>query len=498
MAKDKGGKRGGQARATDRYTKINQHKREGGTLVPPLAALQGLKPSSWLHERLPDMLWCAILIAHLQRDLALEIFRRVARVGKGQFQKGRDFDLSLTGIADLPRELATRIVELVCSAPGAKECLRALLLLTDLPARELWASHISEEPGPEDWVVLGRAVAVSLDHQSQEATDCRWARFLFKVVGGQMMLQSEQQVRELIGYPNEGDQRRVRPFIRASEIADNPFTPMTAREEWAKAFWAQCLHDTQCERMLPPAAGDMMQAGTTLERVVEVRASLVSHAIATTTTSDVDARHDAVFGLSAYCLDVLRELMHVGMGSAILARTGLRTLLECYVTLAYLAHRNEDELWITYRNYGSGQAKLAFLKTVEGSAVPDFLSLDILEMIANEDRWQEFVPINLGHWEKRNLRLMSDTAGVKDSYDQYYPWTSAFLHGNWAAVRNVEFDICANPLHRLHRLLRESPLRLEDVVFDASKVADHVLAIVDQLYPGFQHRVCLPQPGQTE
>lgn len=490
-------KRGGQARATDRFTKLSHHKRQGGNLVPPLAALPGLKPSSWLHERLPDMLWCALLVVHLNREFALEILRGAAKAGAGKFEPGRDFDLSLTGLAELPRNLAKALIEFVCSAPGTRPILRALLLLDDLPARELWEAAIGEKPTPEDWEVLGRAVASTLDHQSQEATDCRWARVLFKVLSGQLKLRAIEQVRELLHYPYEGDQRKVRPFIRASEIADNPLSPKEARERWAETFWSQCLRDTSCEPMSRNEQAINVALGTTQGHLSIVRDALVQHAAGSLSTTNVDARHDATFGIAAYCLDILGELLRVGSGSSIVARAGLRTLLECYITFAYLAHRDDAEVWMAYRNYGAGQAKLAFLKVIESSDAPLFLSTEVLEMIANEDRWQEFVSINLGHWEKANLRSMSETAGVKEIYDHYYAWTSAFVHGNWAAVRNAEFDICANPLHRLHRVLRSRAAPLEDVVRDASRIVDLVLELIDRLYPEFTLRVSVADPGQT-
>ena len=37
------------------------------------------------------------------------------------------------------------------------------------------------------------------------------------------------------------------------------------------------------------------------------------------------------------------------------------------------------------------------------------MKTESLERRANEDMWQEFLPINLGNWEKTNLRAMSRT-----------------------------------------------------------------------------------------
>jgi len=117
--------------------------------------------------------------------------------------------------------------------------------------------------------------------------------------------------------------------------------------------------------------------------------------------------------------------------------------------------------------------------------------------LANEDRWLEFVSIDLGHWAATDLRKLSEDSGVKPDYDRLYPWTSAFTHGNWAAVRNSCFDLCINPLHRLHRRLRSDTADLGDVVADACELVDKILDTVDSLYPGFTQRVTLPESRAT-
>jgi hypothetical protein len=93
--------------------------------------------------------------------------------------------------------------------------------------------------------------------------------------------------------------------------------------------------------------------------------------------------------------------------------------------------RDSDESWRSYRAHGVGQAKLAFIELEEGEDRLGYVKTEALERLANEDMWQEFVPINLGHWEKTNLRTMSQQGNVKVEYDQYYGWTSTFSHGHW-------------------------------------------------------------------
>jgi hypothetical protein len=173
-----------------------------------------------------------------------------------------------------------------------------------------------------------------------------------------------------------------------------------------------------------------------------------------------------------------------------MARLGLRALLETGITLTHLHKNNSTSLWDEYRSYGAGQAKLAFLK-LDDDTVQEvgFVNAEELNAIANEDRSAEFVLINLGNWEGTNLRKMSEHAGMKAVYDRYYPWTSAYMHANWGAVRSTSYDLCVNALHRAHRVLRSSPNPLNDVVQDACEIVDHILEIVDAIYPSFKDRV---------
>ena len=139
--------------------------------------------------------------------------------------------------------------------------------------------------------------------------------------------------------------------------------------------------------------------------------------------------------------------------------------------------------------YGAGQAKLALLKLEEAKEEPRSISSSSLEMLANEDLWEEFVPIDLGHWAGSNLRDISMKAGVKEDYDRYYGWTSMFSHGHWPAVRDVSYDTCGNPLHRLHRIPRAEARAMPDVVEDGVEIMDKILSLLDAIYPPFQDRL---------
>jgi hypothetical protein len=470
------------------HSTIQQHKQVGKSLVPPLLTLPKLAPTSWVNNRMPEMLWAALLVAHLERTYALSIFRRVAQYG---FETMRDMegpiDITHTGLSKMESEHRTAILNIICSQSGVNAVLKPLGLLKGLPARADWLNTIGEDPQEEDWQKIMLAVAVTLDHQSQESTDCRWIKVLFQIVIGKMLFPRElaEQANEIINYPSQGDLRAVRPTIRAMEGSlDTPQPDYV----WSKIFWDQCLSDTPCGSGFELGSG-LSQVGFTPICEDEIYLLVTEHFQKTLRTTAVDPKHDTIFGMALFCLTILKELLHGENRVSLLGRMGLRSVVESYITLAYLIKKDDPELWKEHRVYGAGQAKLTFLKLDDMVTPPSYVSIDTLKNLANEDIYQEFLPINLGHWEKTNLRSMSEAAGVKSEYDRFYSWTSTYLHGHWGAIRDSVFDLCHNPLHRLHRIPRPSARRLEDVVPDICYLIDGILDILDSAFPSFPHRI---------
>ena len=479
----------GQQRA---FSTIQDHKRRGKELIPIWRQYPKMQPISWLNDRLPDMLWAALLVTHLPREDALCVFRQIAQYIVNLPEDERFGDVTHTGLSKLPSERLNEVLSIILARDEQKQVLTSLLLLDDLPSREAWVKLLGIDRVVDDWRPLMIAVGHTLWHQSQESTDCRWLRLMCAVVESKLELQPEER-KEILGYPNHGDLRKVRPTIRALESLINGGKALSEinaeRLAWAVKFWDECLVKTPCYSLNVDVDKMDVAVGTTVERLGEVQNMLVEYTYKTRSTSSVDAQHDTVFGQGLYCLGLLQELLQFGYCNSISARTTLRTIAECYITLAYLAKKDDAELWQSYRVYGAGQAKLAFLKLDDSDDEPSYVDVLTLKELANEDMWQEFLNIDLGHWNNTDLRKMSIAADVKDVYDRFYGWTSTFAHGHWGAIRDTVFYTCGNPLHRLHRIPRQSPRALPDALPDACDLADKILEIVAQLYPSFPHRV---------
>ncbi len=471
------------------HSTIEQHHRQGKRLVPPLASIPKLRPRSWSDNRLPDVLWASLLLSTLPRDQVLDVFREVAKYVHENKDNGIGYDVTHTGLStDDPVQLRN-ILGIITQTEEQRHSLGGLLLLTDLPAIDIWKELLKPITPDIGWKSLMVAVAKTLDHQSQESTDCRWLLLLCMIASGKLSLQDEELAREILDYPNYGDMKQVRSFIRSAEIGlDSANKP--EERDWPNKFWEQCYKDTKC---FPLGSIQHLAAvvGTTPERVRQVYESVVEHCNHTNVTTAADPRHDIVFGFALYSLSILQELLRIGASQSITARISLRTLIESYITLVYLLRKNDPELWKTFRVFGAGQAKLQYLKLEDLAEIPSYVDVETLKILANEDLWEEFLPIELGHWNKADLRNLSIEAGSKDDYDKYYAWTSSFTHGHWGSMRESVYDTCGNPLHRLHRIPRRTTRALPDVIPDACEIIDKILRAVDECYPGFPHRVSI-------
>jgi hypothetical protein len=361
-----------------------------------------------------------------------------------------------------------------------------LMLFADLPARESWEKILPPSQRLADLAALAEAAVALLDQRGPGATTCRWLRVFVVMAQGKLIFPPHlaDTAKAMWAYPaNPTDEAAA--AVRSAEMMLD-LTPVAQGSAWPEAFWRLCLTETPC--VAAPASGaGMLLPATTVASVGRVRTLLIQHASDTRTTSAVGARHEAVFGFGLYSLSVLEELLRIGNATSVLGRLGLRTLAECRITLAYLLSKDDSSLWASYRSHGAGQAKLNLLKLDERA--PSSVDPEVLDRLANEDIWQEFVPIELGHWAKTDLRKMSEAAGVKTAYDRHYGWPSNYTHGQWSAIRDAEYQVCSNPLHRLHRVPLEQTRPLPDVVADAAELTDEILGAVDQAYPGFAARV---------
>ena len=493
--KKKAGK-GKRNRTNSNNSTLSQHKKVGKVLLPPMLHMlpqQKMFFSSWVNNRLPEVLWACLAASVLPRPDLLKVFLSIAeKLGKSARARVNSHDIDLTHSA-----LASFAggIEEICSAlldhPDGRRALRPLLVFESLPNRERWASILKDEPTPEDVNVLAEAVSMCLDHQSQQSTDVRWLILMFKIASDRAQFPGEM-IDNLLSYvaltPEAEEMRAIRPSIRAAEMAFRMMSPGSEEVEsvWCGSFWTEAYERTECIPYLEKddiGSDEPIDEDAIQKNWFDKQYELVERFLHLQVTTAVDARFDAVFGIGLFSGNVLLEIIRGENRTGISGRLLLRTLVECRITLSYLITRDAADLWLRFRRFGTGQAKLALLKFDDSMAPPGFLSERALTIIANEDASEEIAPVELGPWCDADLRKMAELSGVKSEYDDFYGWSSAFVHGNWSAIRDASLTVCVNPLHRLHRVPRGVQRNLESVLLDAIGLYDRIFADINKVYP---------------
>lgn len=472
-------------------SRLSNFARKGKRLSPPLLKYEDeggkVAPSSWMNDRLPNMLW-AILLRVQRPEEWRECFRAIANWLHDQGIDDSVKHITHTGISAMPDEMRNLTIHKIVDTIGS-ETLRPLLLLTILPDYEVWNKAINLQAKDSDWQILGESVATVINHQSQEATDVKWMKVFTGVFVSRHLL-IHDFLDEINCYPFLGNQREIRPNIRAIEIA----TGYNDKEElvWSKQFWDFCMKETECVPMFDPeiinkASVSLLKNERELyhDEFAATRLALIDHFYDTFETTAVDPRLESIFGLAQYVVDVASECLLNWNGIMISGRLLLRTTLESYITLRYLLQKESEgkPLWNAYREYGSGQYSLIGSKYTENNFSACSVDLRAIEFIANEDKSAEFTPIILGNWDNSNLRKISESVGEKELYDRFYDYTSGFSHASWGAIREASMQKCLNPLHRMHNIPAWGLLMLPSACGDIAELVKKTIRLVESEYP---------------
>ncbi|MBB3146405.1 hypothetical protein FHS21_002820 [Phyllobacterium trifolii] len=481
---------------------LKQHK---GKVLSPFAALGDVRdPANWLNYCVPNALWAVLVVSALDRTEYLNVFRKVLHAAHDNVPKHAELHVTHNFLSVTTDDEFDAMMEPVLDDKRLHEYLGALLAVEALPDRAHWARHFQPIEKAAAIEFLVDAINNVFDHQSEQSTDIRWFKLMYVLHCREQLKFDEsmkEKLDEILGYPEIGDQVAVRPSIRAMEIGLRtiefqiegqekhwPIERATMPANDPELFWQQMFKDTPCFALsrYPDSQKGPQEVS---KDIAETAADLASHYMQTIATTLADPKHEAVFGLALYA-------SHLGLCCASSAshnqvdgRMTLRTIMETFILLHYLIKEDNPTLWLQYRKYGTGQTKLAFLKYMREVNLPDFIDLDELHTIANEDRWMELADIDLGHWAGSNLRKMAESAGVKDIYDKFYDWASGYVHGQWASTRSTVFVNCLNPLHRFHLIPSPQVLPMPSVLPDACKVINRMLDDVSAMYPPFKKRL---------
>lgn len=456
-----------------RASKISEHKFQNKKLIPPLMTYGNVKLQSWSNDKMPEYIWVMLIIIKIGRDASIPFLKSISNFCLSiRIQTGK---IGLSDISNLDSESKNKLLQFLTEKDEYKIALQPLLLIKSLPDYQSWQSFL--EPISDEGSALqdlSNATASGLDQAGDDSAVCRWFSSFNMLLAGKINLASSEQYQRIFEYPLFGDRKMVESFIRSLDLAT-----MGPEEKsiWIDIFW----HDTfQLTRCIPSE----MEIPTQVEKNIAISSSSLWHLynlisdkyIEHLSTTKIDHKHDTLFGTTLYLVNLSTEILNSPQNSS-LNVIALRTIAEGIINLKYLVFKNDTELWMKFRYYGVGQAKLNAMKLRELKDPPHFIPFADVENIANEDVREEYVVVEVGDWSKDSLRKRSEDCGEKEFYDRYYIWPSAFSHAQWPAIRYLVFENCYNPLHRLHRI-PISPKNIITVKYDVEILLRKLIQIL--------------------
>ena len=310
------------------------------------------------------------IVHALGRDEGLDRFRKPVLKFIADHERQEELsDLTLTGISRMEVRLRSELISFIVTLPDTHLALSNLKMFEALPAKDDWNRYLPSST-PDLSILMG-AVGSALWHQSQEATDCRWFRMMAVILAGKVQFAHhlKKMVDMFFKYPDGYDENEVRPRVRAAEIGldgNNPQDPT-----WANAFWQESWEGTDCLQVVQRHSQFAYGEIITRQTISKLRENLQEHWLQTHSTTAIDLKHDAVFGMALFALRTLEEMIGIGISTSVLGRLGLRTILEVRINLKYLLTHDDHEIWAKWRKYGAGQAKLNALRFDEYLEAPE-------------------------------------------------------------------------------------------------------------------------------
>jgi hypothetical protein len=155
------------------FSPLDKHHRQGKVFTPPLMRIPGITPQSWHNDRLPEMLWAALLAQALPRD---QYIRHLSMIAKAAmcFRDNADVYPQHTAAAHLSGEQFNTLFGHLLADEPARRVLSPLLLLDSLPDRAHWKSYLTVSDQGTGWSARAAAMAQCMDRSGRCAIDIRW------------------------------------------------------------------------------------------------------------------------------------------------------------------------------------------------------------------------------------------------------------------------------------------------------------------------------------
>jgi len=206
---------------------LRDYIQKGKKLIPHMLTIPNISMDSWVNNRLPEMLWAALIRTNINRMKALRLFSNIGHLFH-EYKDRQDIqsDITLTGIANLQKDFQKEVMDVICNSETSP-ILGSLLVFNNLPGRDVWMSNVSFVNEELAWGLIAYAIIQCFDHQSEISTDCRLAKLIPCIAMGKIVfvegelseVQINQMMNDFSNYPFGDEPKRAAARIRALEGA---------------------------------------------------------------------------------------------------------------------------------------------------------------------------------------------------------------------------------------------------------------------------------------
>ncbi len=470
-----------------RCTRLSDHTFKKGKFITPLNTIPTVQEledeKSWTYGRMPEYLWIGMVLKHFGREDGMKKIYSI--ISKLHQLSPELYTARLSQILMLDDSIQKQFYEYITSI-GAKEALAPLTIyLTDSRAPVFAECFFCTEQSITDRCeAIIQTMREIMDHQSNEATDIRYAALYFNLLSGKVHLQQEQ-IDLLQIYPTakhtDEIMKMARPTVRSLEMMILTFENTDSK--YLEEFWRCVSEMTECNIFSIAFPEEKRNITAYMERIHSVFVYLSELYIV---SNPINEKMNVLLGIATYSYKRFKEIYDHNMFNSISGRSCVRVLIENYIMMKYLINNeaSHGNIWRDYQLYGIGLYKLVLARHRERRASKEsHFDEKYIEALVNEFKDEEFIDMDTKYFDKQNIRQKAESVGEKDLFGLYYDYDSSYEHGLWGAIRESSLLKCNNPAHKFHCVPDiEDENRLKTVLPECVMVMNKTVSLLNDLY----------------
>lgn len=434
-------------------TKLSEHIKVGDTLHTPFTGTLGLQMqlSSWGRDKLPQYIWIALILDAFGRDAGLNILGQIMH----------DLQQKNLCIAELSEVLSLNeqnqaMWYTTINTYVPRRIIAPLSLIFTSHSQPLFFDHycLPQAPIEEKIDKLMDVIDKNLSFHSNNVTDVCFIVCWFHATSGHLAISidCETIIDSLCEYPKHSHNDEIMRMFRPSIRAMIQGLGMHLDSTFSYNFWNNVAQITSCKPMIINYSQEDVKLNTIYYTDVK---KVLEYIEANSNDKAQSVKFSVVMGLTTYMVKLYSEIIEHNLSNAISGRIIFRTMVEAYINLKYIIHKEaaEPSIYDMFRNYGIGKYKLIMAKLREGKYTHNTSSHfnpQIMELYVNELKDENFLEISLGYFDKDSIKRKFEIVKEQELYEIYYDYDTNYTHAFWGAIRESSMLLCNNPSHLYH------------------------------------------------